>query len=332
MKRILEDYTVTNDGKIYDKEGIEVDTFINSCGYVAAVLNGYIVTVAYIVAKLYVSNPNGCICITYKDGDYTNIKADNLEWYYEGEEEGKDRSRSNDNVVKENKAPTKKGVVLQIDIDGKIIATYKNTEDVAKHIGNTQTAISNNCRKKTLNRKTKTFFVYKFEYSDELVKQMVDTYKQQQCKKPAPNKKRIFKIDYNTFEILEIFDGIGEAAEKLNRTYSKINNVLQGLTMQLEECFLIREKEYNTKTIKAKVENTKQKVENSNILMFDNNANLLKQFYSMNDAVNELGYSYTTINRILTGELKQRNEFYLIRKGNYNVDTIIEEIANAKRK
>lgn len=66
--------------------------------------------------------------------------------------------------------------------------------------------------------------------------------------------------------------------------------------------------------------------------MFDNNANLLKQFYSMNDAVNELGYSYTTINRILTGELKQRNEFYLIRKGNYNVDTIIEEIANAKRK
>lgn len=250
MKRILEDYTVTNDGKIYDNEGVEVETFINSCGYVAAVLNGYIVTVAYIVAKLYVDNPNSCICVAYKDGDYTNIKADNLEWYYEGEEEGKDRSRSNDNVVKENKAPTKKGVVLQIDIDGKIIATYKNTEDVAKHIGNTQTAISNNCRKKTLNRKTKTFFVYKFEYSDELVKQMVDTYKQQQCKKPAPNKKRIFKIDYNTFEILEIFDGIGEAAEKLNRTYSKINNVLQGLTMQLEKCFLIREKEYNTKTIK----------------------------------------------------------------------------------
>ena len=66
------DYTITENGVIYDSNNKRVKTFINAAGHVSAVLNNWIVTVAYIVANTYLEN-DYYMCVGFKDNDKTNI-------------------------------------------------------------------------------------------------------------------------------------------------------------------------------------------------------------------------------------------------------------------
>jgi len=243
LQQIYEDYTITRQGRIYDKEGVEVDTFINSCGYVSALLNGRIVTVAYMVAKQYVNNPNKCICIAYKDGDFTNINADNLYWYYEGDE----------------------------------------------------------------------------------------------CEKYKGGGLQLYIIDYDTYKIIDTLNSITEAADKLGLNYSSISHIILGKINQPKKYYIIPTNEYNEYTIKAKVEETKDKWKRTNkrskkgVMQFDYNGNLIKEYESFKEAAIQLGICPTFVSKICNAETKQRKDYYLISQENYDENTIKDLIREANR-
>ena len=134
LNRIIEGYKITKDGIVYDKDGNVVDTFINPCGYISAKLDGYIITVAYIVAILYVDNPNEYMCVSYKDGNYNNIKSDNLYWYGDVE------------TCKPNKSRRK---IIAIDSDGNTIGIYNSVSSAARELGLSYNTIVSAARRGT---------------------------------------------------------------------------------------------------------------------------------------------------------------------------------------
>lgn len=79
--RNFENYTIDEFGVIYDNDNNAVKTFINPCNYVSVVLDGKILTVAYIMAKTWL-NDSG-LCVGYRDGNYNNLHYSNLYWYAE---------------------------------------------------------------------------------------------------------------------------------------------------------------------------------------------------------------------------------------------------------
>lgn len=98
-------YYITDDGKIYDSKDNRVKTFKNPIGYETVEINGMYYTVAYLVARAFIEN-QGCMLVGYKDGDITNVCADNLYWYYAGElDSGDDKKlyelNENGEIIKE---------------------------------------------------------------------------------------------------------------------------------------------------------------------------------------------------------------------------------------
>ena len=78
-------YYITENGKIYDSKDNQLKTFKNTIGYECVEINEMYYTVAYLVARAFIENTEGCMLVGFKDGDITNINVDNLYWYYAGE-------------------------------------------------------------------------------------------------------------------------------------------------------------------------------------------------------------------------------------------------------
>jgi len=108
-------YFVSDDGKVY-KEDLELIQHTNAAGHKYVWIGNNIHTVTYLVAKAFVDNTDGCMIVGYKDGNKSNLKADNLYWYYSGEIEGDG-----------NTTP-----LYKCDMDGNIIAEYPTTTEAAK--------------------------------------------------------------------------------------------------------------------------------------------------------------------------------------------------------
>ena len=99
-------YYITDDGKIYDSENNQLKTFKNTIGYECVEINEMYYTVAYLVARAFIENNQGCMLVGYKDGDINNINVDNLYWYYQGElDSGEDKTlyelNENGEIIKE---------------------------------------------------------------------------------------------------------------------------------------------------------------------------------------------------------------------------------------
>lgn len=108
-------YFVSDDGKVY-KEDLELIQHTNAAGHKYVWIGNNIHTVCYLVASAFVDNTDNCFLVGYKDGDKSNVKADNLYWYYQGEFEGDG-----------NATP-----LYKCDLNGNIIAYYPTTKQAAK--------------------------------------------------------------------------------------------------------------------------------------------------------------------------------------------------------
>ena len=107
-------YYITTDGKIYDSNNERVKTFKNTVGYECVEINEMYYTVAYLVARAFIKN-DGCMLVGYKDGDITNVCADNLYWYYAGElDSGEDK------------------VLYELNEQGEIIKEYESLKATVK--------------------------------------------------------------------------------------------------------------------------------------------------------------------------------------------------------
>lgn len=82
-------YYVSNMGRVkstnYRRTGREeiMKQSENAIGYGRLVVNirGTPYAVRYLVAVAFVPNPNKYRNVLHKDGDFRNVRADNLEWY-----------------------------------------------------------------------------------------------------------------------------------------------------------------------------------------------------------------------------------------------------------
>lgn len=323
------EYSVDKNGIIYDAEGNVVETFINACNYVAVRLNNRILTVAYIVAKTWINNPNNCICIAYKDGDYSNVKADNLIWYYEGAEEEETETIE----IKQPKTKTeciKNRAVLQIDAGGNIIKEYDNVSQAAKELRLPRHYFYIAILQLNRSKKYNCYFIYKDEF-EEKINQIENSDKTR-----GYIGKGIYKIDYNTSEIIEKYSSGKEAAQKLNKPCSLINGILQENNLQLEDYYLIREQDYNKYTIKDKLKNALGRIKNNKkydrkalaraVIILDNNGNIIGEYSSAYKAAKAIGINSTILRNICSGKMKQKKDFYAIFKKDYNPNTIVEDI------
>lgn len=73
-------FLVSDEGRVMNNKGHISKTHFDSCGNLSVCLNHQNVRVAYLVAKAFVPNPEGLQGQSYKDGDKSNCKANNVIW------------------------------------------------------------------------------------------------------------------------------------------------------------------------------------------------------------------------------------------------------------
>lgn len=73
-------FLVSDEGRVMNNKGHIAKTHFDGCGNLCVCLKAHNVRVAYLVAHAFVSNPEGLQGQSYKDGNKSNCKADNVIW------------------------------------------------------------------------------------------------------------------------------------------------------------------------------------------------------------------------------------------------------------
>lgn len=73
-------FLVSDEGRVMNNKGHISKTCFDSCGNLSVRLQGRNIKVAYLVAHAFVPNPEGLQGQSYKDGNKSNCKANNVIW------------------------------------------------------------------------------------------------------------------------------------------------------------------------------------------------------------------------------------------------------------
>lgn len=258
MKKQLKkfpNYYITDNGVIYDENNEVVNTFKNPIGYVSAVLNDRIVTVAYLVANTFISNDDKCILVGYKDHDFNNLNADNLYWYYQGEYE--DKTQETEANREKRKEKEIGDGYFKIDRDNNILDTYTGIIDIKKktgkwvnvHIYNKSFVTDLNC-----------YFVSQNDYyeSDNIAAEL------NELNEKVKSRKAILKLDYKG-NILSEFNSTTEVARENKMALKTLSRILDGEARQRKDYYLIPKKDYSINTIQFRLDNELKRIENEKI-------------------------------------------------------------------
>lgn len=311
-KRIIKkfpDYTITEDGVIYDNNNNAVKTFINAAGHVAAVLNDRIITVAYLVANTWLKNDN-YMCVGFRDKDITNIKASNLYWYYEGEEEAPQIHFDNIYFNKEK-------YVGLIDINGNVVRKYMCLEDAKADWNlNGNYSISSHKlidKKYILVRLTE----YKRENFERDYKQyfykMTNTIRQS-IRRNIYEGIRVIRYD-NKGNVIKEYNNIREAAEELNTFKQSIVKCCRGQLITSVNSIWRFEGDAFDKYKTRKIRNVSK---DKTVLQIDINGDIIKEYKNIKEAQSKLKLSngsYAVSSHILIN-----GNSILVKREEYNKD------------
>ncbi len=108
-----------------------------------------------LVAKAFIPNPDNLPEVNHIDENKHNNRADNLEWV------------SREGNVKHGTGIQRMGnahkkAVIQLDLDGNVIATYPSQREAAKALGIKTTGINHAAK-----GKCPTYYGYRWKYADE---------------------------------------------------------------------------------------------------------------------------------------------------------------------
>lgn len=284
-KRIIKkfpDYTVTEDGVIYDSNNKRIKTFINAAGHVAAVLNDRIITVAYLVANTWLKNDN-FMCVGFRDKDITNIKASNLYWYYEGEEEAPQ-------IHFENIYFNKEKYVGLIDINGNVVRKYICLEDARAdwNLDRSYTISSHRLIDK------KYILVRLTEYKKETFERDLKPYFysrtntiRQSIKRNIYEGTKVIRYDLNG-NVIKEYNSIKEAAEELNVFKQSILKCCRGeLITSVNSIWRFEGDAFDRYKTKKKRKVSKDKT----VLQIDINGDIIKEYKNIKEAQTKLKLS-----------------------------------------
>lgn len=300
-------YFVSDDGKVY-KEDLELIQHTNAAGHKYVWLGDKIHTVCYLVASAFIPNDNHCFLVGYKDGNKSNLKADNLYWYYSGEIEGDG-----------NTTPLYKS-----DLNGNIIAEYSTTKEAAKANKISYWKIQPKTQDADIAINGDMVFIQSIYYNRYTIKDKIakELKKQKKIKTiiKIGNKEKVISHQCATFQInqngdiIREFSTTKEAADTNNIPFNNMSqqfnkkkyyNSLNG------DIILIREKDYTPsllKLIKFKL-NKKEKAKEikrpskynlkKKLFQIDKDGEILNVFEGMRNLCNELNIPFNKLNNNL---------------------------------
>lgn len=254
MKKQLKkfpNYYITDNGVIYNENNEVVNTFINPVGYVSAVLNNRIVTVAYLVANTFIPNDDKCILVGYKDHNFNNLNDDNLYWYYTGEYEERTDLTKEYREKKKEDVEDKNDCYFAIDKDNNILETYSSQVEIKEKTGKWK---SYYIREKTFDSELNCFFVSANDYnsSDNIAKELIELNYQRNYKDI------ILKIDYQG-NIIKEYPSMKVCAKDNKMSYAMIRKIIVGDAKQRSNYYLIYKKDYSINTIQFRLNNELKK-------------------------------------------------------------------------
>lgn len=152
-----------------------------------------------IMAHTYIPNPDNLPVVNHINGDKHDNRVENLEWV--------SYSRNSVHAYFLGLRTSTCKIVVQLDLDGNILAEYKSVKDAASSTGVVESTISNICRGKDIpNCK------HKFIYKDNL----------------DNITKKVHKIDPKTYKISSTYDNVEEIAKEfcipVNLVFRYCNN------------------------------------------------------------------------------------------------------------
>lgn len=150
-------YYVREDGRVFKCDGREMKGNINSYGYRVVSLTKDGVKkdhkVHRLVAMAFIPNPNDYGCVNHKDGNKLNNAMSNLEWCTKGYNNYHARSILGVDVSQK--------AVVQKDMNGHVLAIWKNISTAAMITGCSAQLIANCCH-----GTAKSTGDYRWEFAD----------------------------------------------------------------------------------------------------------------------------------------------------------------------
>ncbi len=154
----LSKYKISKSGKIWSEYTNKILSTRIHNGYHTIALAKTDYSIHKLVAITFIPNPNKYEIINHIDEDKLNNHVSNLEW-----------TTQKDNIQKCSKDTSHPQEIIQLDLNGKQIATHKSIQDAANFVKRDQSSISAVLRGR---RKTSAGFIWK--YKDETQEKQVD--------------------------------------------------------------------------------------------------------------------------------------------------------------
>ena len=190
------EYEVSNLGNICKYEGERrkvITPHKDRCGYLRVSIDGRTYAVHRLVAEAFIQNPYGYQIVHHIDENKRNNVSSNLLWctYQQNNIFGVP-SRS-------GKSAKKKYVVVQMDMDGNVIAEYNTFEEAKRTLGIKDAAMISKCARNAENRKTAYGYRWKLrqekdrgmQCEDKSILSLLDT---AYALEPDETKRQLLKI------------------------------------------------------------------------------------------------------------------------------------------